>query len=254
MFEHGVERNQQFAHGRDQRHLFRLTSCQQLLVEVPDSRVVAAGYQRSHVRGRPAPGSVRPRRCVCPAGCRGRGCREPRPQGRRSAGDPACPIPADAPARSAIAVGPRREPCGAGHPSHATLDSGAKSDVAPYPSRSTLVPTTRCGLQCDVGFNAGTNGAAGGTQPVLLGDQHAHHLVPAGSQRVEDLGLGVLEGAHGGTDGVGEMGQDPRVQSVGLGQRSGGLGEVPDLAWVEPPPPAVPQRPGRPPRAAPSRP
>ena len=47
MFEHGVEHNQQFAHGRDQRHFFRLTNCQQPLVEVPDSRVVAAGYQRS---------------------------------------------------------------------------------------------------------------------------------------------------------------------------------------------------------------
>ena len=29
------------------------------------------------------------------------------------------------------------------------------------------------------------------------------------------------------------MGQDPRVQSVGLGQRSGGPGEVPDLPWVD---------------------
>ena len=49
MFEHAVEYTQQFAHGRDQRHLFKLASCQQPLVEVPDSRVVAAGYQRSHV-------------------------------------------------------------------------------------------------------------------------------------------------------------------------------------------------------------
>ncbi len=46
MFEHAVEYNQQFAHERGQRHLFRLASCQQPLVEVPDSRVVAAGYQR----------------------------------------------------------------------------------------------------------------------------------------------------------------------------------------------------------------
>ena len=83
-----------------------------------------------------------------------------------------------------------------------------------------------------MGCNAGTNGADGGAQPVLLGDQHGQHLVPAGRQRVEDLGLGVLEGAHVRTDDVGEMGQDPRVQSVGLGQRSGGPGEVPDLAWV----------------------
>ena len=60
MFEHGVERNQQFAHGRDQRHLFRLTSCQQPLVEVPNSRVVAAGYQRSHVEDGPHPGASAP--------------------------------------------------------------------------------------------------------------------------------------------------------------------------------------------------
>ena len=53
MFEHAVEYNQQFAHGRDQRHLFRLASCQQPLVEVPDSRVVTAGYQRSHVEDGP---------------------------------------------------------------------------------------------------------------------------------------------------------------------------------------------------------
>ena len=39
----------------------------------------------------------------------------------------------------------------------------------------------------------------------------------------------------GGAPQARQMGQDPRVQSVGLGQRSGGLGEVPDL----PPPPAV---------------
>ena len=69
MFEHAVEYNQQFAHGRDQRHLFRLASCQQPLVEVPDSRVVAGGDQRSHVEDGPAPESVRPRRRVCPAGC-----------------------------------------------------------------------------------------------------------------------------------------------------------------------------------------
>ena len=76
------------------------------------------------------------------------------------------------------------------------------------------------------GLTARRTTAGGQAQPVLLGDQHGHHLVTAGSQRVEDLARGVLEGAHLRTDGVGEMGQDPRVQSVGLGQRSGGPGEV----------------------------
>ena len=46
MFEHGVEHNQQFAHGRP-AHFFRLTRCQQPLVEVPDSRVVPASFANS---------------------------------------------------------------------------------------------------------------------------------------------------------------------------------------------------------------
>ena len=68
MFEHAVEYNQQFAHGRDQRHLFRLASCQQPLVEVPDSRVVAAGYQRSHVEDGPHPGASAPDGAFAPQG------------------------------------------------------------------------------------------------------------------------------------------------------------------------------------------
>ena len=39
-------------------------------------------------------------------------------------------------------------------------------------------------------------------------------------------------GAHLGTNSIGEVSQDRRVQSVGLGQCSGGLGEVPDLTRV----------------------
>ena len=41
--------------------------------------------------------------------------------------------------------------------------------------------------------------------------------------------LRVPEVTHLRTDGVGEMGRHPRVQSAGLGQRSGNLGEAPDL-------------------------
>ena len=68
MFEHAVEYNQQFAHGRGQRRLFRLASCKQPLVEVPDSRVVAAGYQRSHVEGGPHPGASAPDGAFAPQG------------------------------------------------------------------------------------------------------------------------------------------------------------------------------------------
>ena len=60
MFEHGVEHNQQFAHGRDRRHLFRLINCQPPLVKIPNSGVVAADYQRSHVEDGPHPGASAP--------------------------------------------------------------------------------------------------------------------------------------------------------------------------------------------------
>ena len=62
-------------------------------------------------------------------------------------------------------------------------------------------------------------------QPVLLGDQHGQHLAPAGRQRVEDLGIRVPEGAHRGTDSVGEVSQHRRIERIGLGQRPGGPGE-----------------------------
>ena len=53
MFQHGVEYGQQFAHTRDQRQFLGLSGCQQPLVEVPDGRVVTAGYQGSHVEDGP---------------------------------------------------------------------------------------------------------------------------------------------------------------------------------------------------------
>ena len=61
-----------------------------------------------------------------------------------------------------------------------------------------LVQVVQLTLQpCNVGLDAGTHGDGGGTQAVLLRDQHGHHLVPAGDQRVEGLGLGVpVEGAQ----------------------------------------------------------
>ena len=98
-------------------------------------------------------------------------------------------MPAEAPASSAIAAGPRRKPCGAGHPYPATLDSGAKSDVAPGPSRSALVPTHAIWTSM-----RGLTVPMAAPQPFRRGDQHGHHLVSAGGERVEGLGLGVLEG------------------------------------------------------------
>ena len=47
MLEHGIEDGQQLAYAGCERQLLGLTPRQQPLVEVPDYRVVAAGYQRA---------------------------------------------------------------------------------------------------------------------------------------------------------------------------------------------------------------
>ena len=54
----------------------------------------------------------------------------------------------------------------------------------------------------------------------------------AGGQGVECLGLDVSQRAHGGTNGLSEVGQDRRVESIGLGQPSSGPGKVPYLTGV----------------------
>ena len=56
--------------------------------------------------------------------------------------------------------------------------------------------------------------------------------MPSASQRVEDLGLGFSQRAHGRSDRFGKVSQDRCVQSVGLGQRPRGPGEVSNLAGL----------------------
>ena len=79
----------------------------------------------------------------------------------------------------------------------------------------------------DVGLDAGPDGHSGTGEAVPLRYQHGHHLLSAGHQRVEGLGLGVPEGTQGRTDGLGEVSQDRRIQGIGLGQPPSGLGKVP---------------------------
>ena len=97
-----------------------------------------------------------------------------------------------------------------------------------------LVQVVQLTLQpCNVGIDAGTHGDGGGTQAVLLRDQHGHHLVPSGSQGVEGLGLGVPQRADGRSDRFGKVSNSRRVKGVGLGQLPRCSGKVPHLARVD---------------------
>ena len=66
MLEHGVENDEQFAHTRDQGHLLRFASRQQLLVEVPDHRVPACRGQCPHIEDAPHSGATAPDSAFAP--------------------------------------------------------------------------------------------------------------------------------------------------------------------------------------------
>ena len=68
-----------------------------------------------------------------------------------------------------------------------------------YPSLAT-----ESGSSQGYGLDAWAHGRMA-VRRVLLGDQHGRHLVSAGGQGVECLGLGVSQRAHGGTNGLSEV-------------------------------------------------
>ena len=74
----------------------------------------------------------------------------------------------------------------------------------------------------DVGLDPGSDGADRAPKPVLLSHQDRYYLKSTCNHRTQDLGLGVLQRAHGWTNRVGEVGQCGRVQGVGFRQSPGG--------------------------------
>ena len=199
MLEDGVEDNEQFAHTSDQGHLFRFTGRQQLLVEVADDRVVAAGHQRSHIEDGPHPGASAPDGAFATQGA-------------------TVPVEGSHAHQGGDLLAVEGAQFGqVGQQSEGELlphaGNGAQEIILLSPHGTLAESLTQPSVQVfqllfqpgDVGLDAGTDGTDGGAQPVLLRDQHSHHLVPAGRQGVEHPGLGVFERAYGRTNGVGEV-------------------------------------------------
>jgi hypothetical protein len=76
---------------------------------------------------------------------------------------------------------------------------------------------------CDVTLDAGTHLRYGPAHPVLLRHRDLSQLPSARPYGPEYLGVGVPQGSYQGPYGLAEVGQDPGVQPVGLGQLSGRL-------------------------------
>ena len=226
MLEHRVEDNQQLAHAGCEGQLLRLTSGQQPLVEVPYDGVEAAAHQRSHVQGGADPcastpdGAFATQRTAVPV------------EGSYAYQSGDLPTVQRAQLRQVGQEGEREllSHTGGGAQEVVLLSpNGTMTESLPQ----ALVQVGQLPLQPGyVGLDAGADGDGGDAKTVLLRDQHRHHLVPAGSQGVERLGLGVPQRARGRSDDFGEVGQNRRVKRVGLGQLPGGPGKVPHLAGV----------------------
>ncbi len=194
---------------------------QQALVEVPDDRVEAAGYQRSHVEGCADPGPSTPDGAFAP-----QGTTVPVEGSHAHQGS-------DLPAVESAQFG---QVCQKGKGDLVSDARYAAQQVVLLPPYRTLAEGLAQALvqvvqlllePGDVGLDAGPDGHGSTGEAVPLRYQHGHHLVSAGHQRAEDLGLGVPEGTPGRTDGLGEVSQDRRIQGIGFGQPPSGLGKVP---------------------------
>ena len=226
LLEHGIEYDEQFAHTGDEGHLLGLTSGQQPLVEVPDDGIESAGGQRSHVQDGSDPGVSIPDGAFAT-----HGAAVPVEGSHSHQGGDLAPVQG-AKLRQMGQKGEGELLSHAGNGAQEVVllsPHGTLTESLPQPFVNVVELLLK---PSDVGLDAGPNGADGAPKPVLLRHQDGYHLVPAGNQGVEDLGLGVPQRTHGWANGVGEVGQYGRVQGISLRQRTGGFGEVSGLPGV----------------------
>ena len=227
MLEHGVQDNQQLTHTGCESQLLGLTRRQQALVEDPDDWVVAAGRQRPHVQSAANSGASTPDGAFAPRST------AVSVEGSHTNQGSDLPTVQRAQLRQVCQESQRELFSHAGNSAQEILFlSPHRTLVQSLPQ--FLIQVVQLLLQPGyVSLDARTEGSGGSAQAVFLRHQHGHHLVSAGDQRIEGLGLGVPQGAHGRTNDLGEVSQDLSIQSVGLGQRPGGPGKVSHLAGID---------------------
>ena len=228
MLEHGVEDDQQLAHTSDEGHLLGLAGREQPLIEVPYDGVVAAGYQRPHVEGAAHSGTSAPDTPFAPQGAAVTVEGSHPHQG----GD----LPAFQSAQLRQYARRLRESCS---PTPGTVRNRSSfSRHTGLSRRVCLRAWSRSSISCS--SQAIWASMRGRTARMAVAGGSSRRpawssLVSAGGQGVECLGLGVSQRAHGGTNGLSEVGQDRRVESIGLGQPSWPWqSPVPDGGWPRP--------------------
>ena len=68
---------------------------------------------------------------------------------------------------------------------------------------------------------------------IAFGREHIDQLGAAQDEGLELLSLLVVQGSHLGLDGRAVVGDDTRIDAIGLGEPSSGLGEIAHPFWID---------------------
>src|SRR5512143_201235 len=226
MFNHRVQNRQQFSHASNQSDLCWFTRLAQPCVESFDDGITSAGGQGSHVERCPHAGTT-------------------------------APDATTASERTAIAIERGDSHQGsnlftvelaefreisdqraAGH--RADTWSALKQVLFLLPNRAltdslvqVLIDSLQFRLQpADVSVDTFFDAFGGTIEAVMLSTNHLNDLPPASNQRAQFQANLIGQRPDCGTYSFSEAGQYPGIDGIGLGQLSGGFGEVSNLARV----------------------
>ena len=227
MFDHRIKNREQLAHTSDQSDFENFALGPQTFIEVPNHGVASGGDQRSHVESTAHRGSATPN--GAPTFKRAAVAIERREAGQ--SGDLFAiefselgQLSEQGMASDWTDTGDTEEQIFVLFPDRAMLDASVKVFVG---ALQFLFQPAK------VSVDAFSHSLGGRSQPVSLGPDHLDDLSSASGERSELQGHRVRQGTQRRAHRFSEASQHIGIDTVGLGQLSGGFSEVPDLARVD---------------------
>jgi len=227
MFKHSIKDNEQFTHTSSKGYFLGLTCCQQPLIEGANGRIPAGGYQCSHIEAGTDTGAATPN-CTFPT----QGTTIPVERSYSSQ----CSYTLSIQGSQLRQVGQEGECQLRPYTRHRSQQVFL---FTPY--RAVMQHLIQASIHLiqlllepsDMSLDSLAHWWSRHIQPVSLGNQHAHHLIPASYKSGKSLSLRVRKGAWSGMNRFSKKSQDLGIQNISLGQLSGGFGKIPYLSGVD---------------------